>query len=54
MEKIFMKRFLFYLLVLTIFCLGIAVTLEQGEKLQSSPSANVSLPSPNASDNSLA
>ena len=39
-----MKRFLFYFLVLTVFCLGIIVTLQQGRRLQASPSAIVASP----------
>jgi Kef-type K+ transport system membrane component KefB len=49
-----MKRFFFDFLVLAVFCLGIILILQQGEKLQSSPPANVHLPSLNANDGSLA
>ena len=49
-----MKRFVFYFLVLAVFGLGIAVTLQQGQKLQSSPAANAAGPSPVVAHGDLA
>lgn len=45
-----MRRFLFYFLVLTVFCLGIGITLKQGQKLQSLPSAATGLSVANANN----
>jgi Kef-type K+ transport system membrane component KefB len=49
----FMKRFLFYALILAIFCSGIAAILQQGQKLQSTPSAFAHLESSSGGDNGV-
>ncbi len=49
-----MKRFLFYFLVLAVFCLGIGITLKQGQKLRPSPPAIAGLPSVNANNGDVA